>query len=126
MSLLCLASGGLLVALPLTGFTLAWTHSIEKARWEEDWHLSGTTLVVSEARIRGSGAGMEPPPGARFEKGIWHYTPSIPPQQRLRLAHSPYTAGYELCLDGHCQPLADLLPGINDNAVIELSACADR
>ena len=33
---LCIVSGSLLAALPLTAFTLAWTHSIEKTRWEED------------------------------------------------------------------------------------------
>ena len=36
---LCLVSGSLLAALPLTAFTLAWTHSIEKTRWEEDWQI---------------------------------------------------------------------------------------
>jgi hypothetical protein len=127
---LCLVSGSLLAVLPLTAFTLAWTHSIEKTRWEEDWRVSGTALVLSEARIRSSGAGMEPPPGARLRNGTWHYTPSIPPQERLRLTHSPYATGHELCTNGGCQLLADLLPGIDDNpgriAVIELSVCPER
>lgn len=126
---LCLISGSLFAALPLTAFTLAWTHSIEKTRWEEDWHISGPALVASEARIRGSGAGMEPPPGAELRNGTWHYVPAIPPQKMLRLANSAYAASYELCFDGTCHVLADLLPGIEDNAerdaMITLAPCTN-
>lgn len=126
MSGLCLAAAGLVAALPLTGFTLSWTHSIERTRWEEDWRVAGAALELREARIRGSGAGMEPPAGARHEDGVWRYVPSHPTHARVRLTHSPHAAGYELCADGRCRPLADLLPGIGDNAVIELSACPVR
>ncbi|MDP3514392.1 MAG: DUF1850 domain-containing protein, partial [Sulfuritalea sp.] len=83
-----------------------WMHSIEKIRWEEDWRIEGRTLVIAEARIRGSGAGMEPPAGAV-----------------LRLTHSPYAAGYTLCTPTVCRPLADQLPGIADNALIEITPC---
>ena len=31
---LCVAAGGLVVTLAMESFTLAWTHSIEKIRWE--------------------------------------------------------------------------------------------
>jgi hypothetical protein len=126
MSGLCLAAGKILAALPIASFTLAWTHSIEKSRWEEDWAVVGHTLVLREARIRGAGAGMEPPPGARLENGIWHYIPPNTALNTLRLTHSPHVAGYEICIASRCQSLADLLPGIDDNAVIELSVCADR
>ena len=120
---LCIVAGNLLAALPLTAFTLAWTHSIEKTRWEEDWQLRGRQLVLVAARIRGSGAGMEPPAGARLENGVWQYEPRLPPQGGLLLRHSPHTTGYEFCSEGTCRPLADLLPGIGENAVIEFSAC---
>ena len=120
---LCLAAGLLTATLGVDSFTLAWAHSIEKIRWEEDWHVEGTMLVLAEARIRGTGAGMEPPPGAILDKGVWHYRPALPAQRVLRLAHSPYTAGYELCLADHCAPLADRLPGIDPTTVVELSAC---
>lgn len=124
MSALCLAAGQVLVTIPLASFTLAWTHSIEKTRWEEDWRITGQTLVLQEARIRGSGAGMEPPAGARLENGVWRYVPTAAAQDRLRLTHSPHAAGYELCSAGRCRPLADLLPGIGDNALIEISPSA--
>jgi len=123
---LCLVSGSLLAALPLTAFTLAWTHSIEKTRWEEDWRIIGRQLELQEARIRGSGAGMEPPAGARLENGVWHYRPALAPVETLRLTHSPHTSGYTLCTGEECRQLADLLPGIGENVVIEVSACANR
>jgi hypothetical protein len=120
---LCLATGVVAATLAVESFTLAWTHSIEKIRWEEDWRIAGPSLVLAEARIRGSGAGMEPPPEAVFEAGAWHYHPALPPQPVLRLTHSPYAAGYELCDAGRCVPLVDHLPGIDNNAVIEIRSC---
>lgn len=124
MSGLCIAAGKLLVAMPIASFTLTWTHSIEKTRWEEDWQIRDGRLTISEARISGSGAGMEPPAGATLEKGVWRYRPSVTPNPAL-LSHSPHTAGYQFCRHGRCQPLAELLPGIGDYATIELSVCPD-
>lgn len=123
VSTLCLAVGKLLVTIPVASFTLAWTHSIEKTRWEEDWQIAGGQLSISAARIKGSGAGMEPPTNARLEAGTWHYRPDMPPMRSVRLTHSTHAAGYEFCTDGRCQPLASLIPGIGDNAIIEMSAC---
>jgi hypothetical protein len=120
---LCVAAGGAVVALALQSFTLAWTHSIEKIRWEEDWRVDGTRLVLVEARVRGSGAGMEPPAGSILEHGVWRYDPHLPPLEVLRLTHSHYAAGYELCHDGACAPLADAAPRVGDGDVIELRAC---
>lgn len=120
---LCLAAGAVSAVLAANSFTLAWMHSIEKIRWEEDWRIAGHELVITEARIRGSGAGMEPPPDAVLKDGVWHYRPDLPPQQALRLTHSPYTSGYELCIEGRCRPLANHLPGIDNNVVIELREC---
>ncbi len=120
---LCIAAGGAVVALALNTFTLAWTHSIEKVRWEEDYRIEGHALRLTEARIRGSGAGMEPPEGARLEHGVWHYTPALPLLPVLRLTQSPYTQGYELCHDGKCKPLIKVFPNLPDG-VVELTVCA--
>ena len=119
---LCLAAGAVTAALAVESFTLAWMHSIEKVRWEEDWRIEDKTLAITEARIRGTGAGMEPPAAAVLKDGVWHYKPAIRLTQ-LRLAHSPYTAGYELCIDGNCRPLADRLPGAENPSTIVLEAC---
>jgi hypothetical protein len=120
---LCLAAGLLTVSLPITEFTLAWTHSIEKIRWEEDWRIEGQQLYIVAARIRGTGAGMEPPPDAVLLNGVWHYRPAIAPMDRLTLANSRYTADYELCIEGICRPLADYLQKQGNNAAVDLYFC---
>jgi hypothetical protein len=121
--MICLMAGTIAASLAVNAVTLAWTHSIEKIRWEEDWYVEAGALQISEARVRGSGAGMEAPPYAVLHDGVWHYRPPLAPQESLRLTHSLHTAGYELCFSGQCQPLAQHLPGIDNYAVIDLRAC---
>jgi hypothetical protein len=120
--MLCLGAGALVTMLAVESFTLAWTHSIEKIRWEEDWRLADGRMHLVEARIRGSGAGMEPPAGAVLENGVWRYRPALAPLERLRLAHSIFTTGYELCVDRRCRPLAQLV-GSAENEPVDLFAC---
>jgi hypothetical protein len=62
---LCRAAGSKITALAFSAFTLSWTHSVERIRWEEDWQLTSRGLELVEARVKGSGAGMEPPPEAK-------------------------------------------------------------
>ena len=121
----CLSAGAVLASLAIDAFTLTWIHSIEKIRLEEDWRIEDRTLVLTEARIRGSGAGMEPPAGAILRDGVWHYRPELPPQVVLRLAHSPHAGGYTLCSPTLCRPLADYLPGLAPYSMIELASCDD-
>lgn len=123
MSGICLAAGLIAATLPLSAFTLAWTHSIEKIRWEEDYRIVDKHLVLEEARIRGTGAGMEPPADAVFKGGVWHYRPKLPPLEKLSLSHSPYTAGYEICSDGGCQPLAFFMKNLPEFARVEVTVC---
>lgn len=122
---LCLSAGTLSATLMIQGFTLAWMHSIEKVRWEEDWRIEGKQLHLVAARVKGFGAGMEPPPGAVLREGAWHYRPDLAPLESLNLAHSPYTQGYDLCSVEGCRPLAEHLPGIGNTAIIVLDACRE-
>lgn len=124
MNGLCLIAAAASVALPLQGFTLAWMHSIEKIRWEEDYRIVGDRLELTEARIRGSGAGMEPPEGAVLRDGAWHYRPDLPALERLQLVRSSYVRDYELCWDGACRPLATILGPVESAPMVEVSACA--
>lgn len=57
---LCVASAGVVKTLAVVAFTLAWTHSIEKTEWQEDWRVTPQGLELIAARVKGSGAGMEP------------------------------------------------------------------
>lgn len=100
--------------VPGQHFTLAWTHSIEKIRWEEDYtvHLQPpqpARLSLDKARVRGSGAGMEPPEDAKLVKGWYVYSPTTPLPPALRLTRSPYTSDYTLCADGQCQTMSHWL-----------------
>jgi len=103
---LCLAAGGLAVQIAATSFTLAWTHTVEKTRWEEDWRVTAAGLVLTEARVQGSGAGMEPPPEARLRDGFYRWRPHLPPQAELVLRRAPEAGDWELCAGGRCAALA--------------------
>jgi hypothetical protein len=119
---LCLAAGAAVARVPAPAFTLAWNHSIEKIRWEEDFRVRGDLrLELVEARVRGSGAGMEPPPGAVLRHGVWHYRPPLAELEELRLARSRYVQDYELCVEGACRPLATYIP--IDAGTTTVTAC---
>ena len=110
LAALCLAAGALQLSLPIRQFTLRWQHSIEKIEWAEDWEVAGGWLHLSQARIRGSGAGMEPPDGATLFDGVWHYRLSDPWRHEVVLARSEFVPDYRLCVKGRCRPLTDWLP----------------
>ena len=73
--MICLLAGSAIAPLMAGAITLAWTHSVEKIVWEEDWRSTPAGLELVEARVRGSGAGMEPPPEARLVNGVWSWKP---------------------------------------------------
>lgn len=106
--------------VPVTQFTLAWTHSIEKIRWEEDYQVERDPrgvprLALTEARIHGSGAGMDPPPDAVFKNGWYAYVPDDQPAGPLRLTRSQYTADFDWCVPGKaCAPMGEVLPSDGD------------
>jgi hypothetical protein len=114
--MICVLAAGKTTAFAAAAFTLAWTHSIEKTRWEEDWTVTPAGLQIVEARAKGSGAGMEPAGDAVLERGWWMWRPDLPPQQRLVLAASGATGeGWTFCAEGRCALLGER-PG--DPAVV--------
>lgn len=123
---LCLATAGAIVKTyaGVMAFTLAWTHSVQKTDWQEDWHIDGDRLAIVEARVQGTGAGMEPPPEARFDGTWWRWKPSTPPMKEVALRRSGATADWRLCLDGTCHPMGDVLP--RDADPVTLLACRDN
>lgn len=101
---LCVAAGGKLLALAVSGFTLSWTHSVEHVEWWERWEAGPGGLRPVEARVMGSGAGMEAPEGAVERADGWHYTPKLPLQREVFLAASGATGGgWTLCAADTCQ-----------------------
>ncbi len=122
MSGICLVAG-LLVAVLDDTVTLSWTHSIQKTVWEEDYRREGKALRLVEARVRGSGAGMEPPEGAVLKDGAWHYVPALPALPNVQLRHSPYAAGYRVCSGGQCRSVTEWLSKLPQEAILELRPC---
>jgi hypothetical protein len=94
--------------LSLAAFTLAWTHSVEKVDWQEDWRVTPQGLELVQARVKGSGAGMEPPPEARLVGGWFQWRPERAPMPEVVLANSGAAGQWRLCHDGNCQTLSEI------------------
>lgn len=110
--------------MPVNTFTLAWNHSIEKTRWEEDYsvlYLDKPVLKANTARIKGTGSGMEPPSDAVLHNGWYQYQPHQLPETPLRLTRSEFTPDYELCIRGNCQPMENYFP--SDGNITLLYPC---
>lgn len=122
MSGICITTlfGAVLATLPVDRFTLAWEHSVEKVRWEEDYERRGDTLVLTAARVHGHGAGMEVPDGATRHGDAWEYRPHLSALASLRLAASPEGGDYDVCISGGCRPLRTLT---RNPGPLEFRAC---
>lgn len=97
--------GAVALTLASPAFSLHWTHSVEKVEWVEQWFVEEMGLRLTEARIKGSGAGMEPGPDAALRDGWWVWRPDTTVPE-LRLAASGATnAGWRLCTDGVCREI---------------------
>jgi hypothetical protein len=121
---LCLASAGVVKILSVAAFTLVWTHSIEKVDWQEDWRIMSHGLELVQARVKGSGAGMEPPRkrgwwmagfnGNRGARRCRKSCSAIPACRRMAACH-----------DGSCRTLSDIFGqpvGVN---ITTMSVCKD-
>ncbi len=118
---ICLLASGALVRLGAVALTLSWTHSVEKTRWEEDVRLDSAGLAVIEARIAASGAGMEPPPEARLEAGLWRWTPNRPALREIILRRSGDTEDWTICAAARCRKAGEIVPVAADPVTI--TAC---
>jgi hypothetical protein len=105
----------------VAAFALVWIHSVEKTEWREDWRITPRGLVIAEASVQGSGAGMDPPEGARLSQGRWRWTPSLQPLASIVLRRSGATRDWSLCMEGSCAPLSRWVGP--DADPIELEAC---
>jgi hypothetical protein len=121
---LCLASAGVAKMLPIAVFTLAWTHSIEKVEWQEDWRVTPAGLELAQARVKGSGAGMEPPPEARLIDGWFQWRPARAPMPEVMLGNSGAAGEWRLCHDGSCRTLSDIFNHPVGTDVTTMRACS--
>lgn len=124
MNAVCVVVAGLTAAvLPGEGFDLVWRHTVEKIFWRETWRLSEDRLVLAEAAVKGSGAGMEPPPGAVLVEGEWRYQPAVAPLGELVLARSRPGGDWWLCDRAACRTLESLVPTEIEGPAV-LRACS--
>jgi len=122
MTALCILSAGKALTVAATAFTLSWTHSVQKTEWQESWWVTPAGLQIVEARIKGSGAGMEPPADAVLKDGWWVYAPKVKPVRELALAASGATvSAWTLCAAGECREI-----GSDGGEPVVLKACSGR
>ena len=125
MNAICIIAAGVVRAtLPAPEFTLAWEHSVEKTRWEERYRIDDAQLDPIEARIQSFGAGMEAPPGAKLQNGWWVWHPDAAPYESLTLTRSNHTKDYQLCWNGRCATLTELVGATQTNgSTVTVRAC---
>ncbi len=117
----CLAVGATLLALAAPGFTLSWTHSVEHVDWQEDWRVEGSALVLERARVRGSGAGMEPGDGATLEDGWWTWPARLRTPALVLAASGATGKGWTLCSGDACHSI-----GAESATPVTLAPCPRR
>ncbi|MDZ4309502.1 MAG: DUF1850 domain-containing protein [Cypionkella sp.] len=118
---ICLMVGASLLALSDRSFTLDWQHSVEKTRWRESWQVTADGLHLTEAAVKGSGAGMEPGEGAHLQGGWWVWAPDLDPLPNLSLATSGATgAGWHLCSGEICHDIPET------GATVVLRPCTEE
>jgi hypothetical protein len=101
----CFVAGGFAKTLHVAAFTLAWTHSVQKTDWQEDWQVAAGGLTLIEARIKSSGAGIDPPADARLVDGWWRWRPAPVSRSEVVLARSGAAGDWRICAGGSCAPL---------------------
>jgi len=119
---LCLAGAGLTLHLAVTAFSLGWTHTVERTAWWEDWRIEADGLRLVRARIKGSGAGIDPPPEARLVDGWFTWVPRDSWRNSIVLRRASGTGDWQLCApDLPCAPLGTMLGAEADP--VTLTAC---
>jgi hypothetical protein len=116
---LCVTAAGLTVAFALERFTLAWTHSVEHFEWREIWRVAPQGLVIEEAVVQGSGAGIDPPPTARLEPDGWHWRPDLLARSSIIMADAGFGRPWWICSGEICVDTTTIVPHIGSTLVLE-------
>lgn len=116
---LCIVAAGKTTVVAASLFTLSWVHSVERIEWRETYAVSEAGLELREARVKGSGAGMEPGEDAHLIGDWWVWQPKLSPIPELDLAASGATvSAWKLCSKAGCMTL-----GAAAGAPISLKPC---
>lgn len=120
----CFVAGAAIKTLQVTAFTLVRTHSVQRTDWQEDWRVTPAGLMLAEARVKGSSAGVDPPVDARLVDGWWRWHPWPTLREEVILAHSGAAGDWRICTGGHCRPLQDIFGDPPDVDAIAMRSCA--
>lgn len=125
MAGLCLAVGAAIVVLGVDSADLRWTHSVQKTEWRESWRATDAGLMLEEAAVQSSGAGMEPGEGAVRRDGFWVWKPNLAPQAALTLTRSSFTGqDWQICpASATCRPVGSYFPGLAPDQAVILKPC---
>jgi hypothetical protein len=119
---LCVLAGTKVATFAVSIFTLTWLHSVEKTEWQEDWKIINSKLKIVEARVKGSGAGMEPPENSKLVKGWYVYRHKVTAKDEILLATSETNIkNWSICYNGKCQELPK-----NENKPLKLYVCDSK
>jgi len=120
---LCVATAGVVKSLAVASFMLSWTPPAENTEWQEDWRVTPQGLEIVEARVKGSGAGMEPLPDAPLIGGWFRWKPRLPLLPEVALRNSGLAGEWRLCTGGKCQDFSAILGRPIGAAVTTMSVC---
>jgi hypothetical protein len=120
----CFIAGAVTKTLQVTAFTLVWTHSVQKTDWQEDWRVTADSLTLVEARIKDSGAGVDPPAEAQLIDGWWRWRPVPTRRKEVILGHSDAAGDWRICTSGRCRTLPDIFGHPLAGEPIVMRSCA--
>lgn len=118
----CLTAAAVAATLAVQTFTLSWVHSVQRSEIQEDYGLAAGRLILIEARIKGSAAGFDPPPGAVLDDGWWRWRPGTL-LDSVTLARASAPGEWRICLGSACQPLNHYLT-IPDDRAARIAPCS--
>ena len=122
----CFVAGAIVKTLQVSAFTLVWTHSVQKSDWQEDWRAEPDGLVLTAVRVKGSGAGMDPPADARLVDGWWRWHPQTVSRGEVILSQSDAAGDWLICAGGRCRALADILGPFAAATPVAMRSCAAK
>ena len=122
----CFVAGAIVKTLQVSVFTLVWTHSVQKTDWQEDWRASPDGLLLTEARVKGSGAGIDPPAEARLVDGWWRWRPQAVARSEVILSRSGVAGDWRICSGGGCRALAEILGPAAAETPVAMRPCAAK
>ena len=82
-------------------------------------------LELVQARVKGTGPGMEPPPEARLVDGWFQWKPARAPMPEVVLGNSGAAGEWRLCHDGKCRTLSEIVGHPIGANVTKMSVCKD-